>query len=258
MLAVTTRNRLRSPRFCLPMLHARRVIARQLVATPGLIRYTSGVVSPTEFLTLTVWDDRAAMQAFMRSGAHERFMWRFTRWTASFWGMRWEPSENELGTWDGLHLARATAQARPVSPLVAIGLLPPNPPRAGPLGPRPEAGVVEPRLCGLIGVTARIEGAGALLAIRSVRRRLATEAAANADLVRYAVGADWPPQALVVSLWRDSPAARARALELMERELRAGWAMCWQPADYEIGHWDGLRLRQVARRTGRESPRANT
>src|SRR5262245_56731081 len=228
MLAVTTRNRLRSPRFCLPMLRARRVIARQLAATPGLIRYASGVVSHSEFLTLTVWEDRAAMQAFMRTGAHEQLMWQFTRWTASFWGMRWEPSEDERGAWNVLHLGQAAAPARPVSPLVAVGLLPPNPPRAGPLGPRTEAGVVEPRECGLVGITARMEGAGAPLALRSAQRHLAAEAAAHADLVRYAVGADWPPQALVVSLWRDS--AATRALELMARELRASWAMCWQPA----------------------------
>jgi hypothetical protein len=253
MLAVTTRNRLRSARFCLPMLRARRVIARQLAETPGLIRYASGVATPTEFLTLTVWEDRAAMLAFMRSGAHERLMWLFTRWTASFWGMRWEPSEAEVGGWDGLRLSLATATARPVSPLVAVGLLPPNPPRAGPLGPRPEGGVVEPRACGLVGVTARLTGIGGLVSMRGTRRRLAAEAADNPDLVRWAVGADLPPQALLVSLWRDSPAARARALAVLGHDLRASWAMCWQPADYEIGHWDGLRLRQVARRAARDS-----
>jgi hypothetical protein len=253
MLAVTTRNRLRSARFCLPMLRARRVIAHQLASTPGLIRYASGVVSPTEFLTLTVWEDRAAMQAFIRSGAHERLMWLFTRWTAGFWGMRWEPSADEMGAWDGLRLSRAPATVHAVSPLVAVGLLPPNPPRAGPLGPRHEGGVVEPRDCGLVAVTARLTGVGGLLSVRRTRRRLAAEAADNPDLVRWAVGADLPPQALLVSLWRDSPAARARALAVLGRDPCVSWAMCWQPADYEIGHWAGLRLRQTARRAARDS-----
>jgi hypothetical protein len=248
MLAVTTRNRLHSARLCVPMLRARSLIARQLASTPGLVRYASGVAGPSEFLTLTVWEDKAAMQAFMRSGAHERFMWLFSRWTKSFWGMRWEPSDAELGEWDGLQLARAGGIARPISPLVAMGLLPAAPPRAGPTGPRPESGVVEPRGSRLFGATARLEGARRLAATIQARRRLRAEAEGNADLVRWAVGLDLPPCALVVTLWRDSPTARTRALELLGRELGATWAMRWQAGDYEIGHWDGLRLRQAARR----------
>jgi hypothetical protein len=31
--------------------------------------------------------------------------------------------------------------------------------------------------------------------------------------------------------------------------MGACWTMCWQPGDYEIGHWDGLRLRLAGRRS---------
>jgi hypothetical protein len=247
MLAVTTRNRLRSARFCVPMLRARALIARQLGETPGLVRYASGVAGPTEFLTLTVWEDKAAMRRFMQSGAHERFMWLFSRWTKSFWGMRWEAGEAELGAWDGLRLAGRAAGSRPVSPLVAVGLLPPESPRAGPVGPRAEAGPVEPRACGLFGATAIVEGRRALAGAAGIRRRLLVEADGNDDLVRWAVGLDLPPRALVLTLWRDRPAANARALELLGRDLGAAWAIRWRPGDYEIGHWEGLRLRQAAR-----------
>src|SRR5579859_7263430 len=72
--------------------------------------------------------------------------------------------------------------------------------------------------------------------------------------VRSGVGVDWSPQALAISLWRDGPDRRARALAEASA-LGASWAMCWQPADYEIGHWDGLRLRQAARRRAREDAR---
>ncbi len=58
MLAVTTRNKLHHWRFCLPMLRARRYVREQLATTPGLIRYVSAVASPTEFLTMTVWENR--------------------------------------------------------------------------------------------------------------------------------------------------------------------------------------------------------
>jgi hypothetical protein len=247
MLAVTTRNRLRSARFCLPMLRARGVIARQLADTPGLVRYASATASPTEFLTLTVWEDKQAMQAFMQSGAHERFMWLFSRWTESFWGMRWEPSKSELGTWHDLSLSRGATPTRPVSPLVTVGLLPPDPPRAGPTGPRPDSGTVEPRASGLFAATARLEGTASLGAAFWAGRRLRAEGASGSELVRWAVGLEWPPQGLLITIWRDNPTARRRALDLLE-QLGASWAMCWQPGDYEIGHWDGLRLRLASRR----------
>lgn len=256
MLAVTTRNQLHSARFCVPMLRARLLIARQLASTPGLVRYASGVASPTEFHTLTVWEDKSAMQAFMRSGAHERFMWLFSRWTKSFWGMRWEPSDDEIGAWDGLRLAGFAVKPRALSPLVVAGLLPPDPPRAGPTGPRPASGAVEPRLCNLFGATARFAGASALSALRSIGRGLRQEAGRNEQLVRWAVGLDLPAQILVTTLWLDSFRARRRAMQLLGHDLGADWGIVWQPSDYEIGHWDGLRLRQAARQTTRQADRS--
>jgi hypothetical protein len=250
VLAVTTRNRLRSVRFCVPMLLARRRIALQLANQPGLLRYASGVSTPTEFFTLTVWQDRESMQQFMQTGAHEQLMWQFTKWTSSFWGMRWEPGSHadEFGAWDGLRLSSLDATPRAHSPLVAAGLLPPNAPRAGPLGPRHELSAVEPRTSGLFALTARFEGL--LPAIRSKRKNRPDEN----TLLRQGVGVDWSPQALGISLWRDDPNVRKRAID-HARSQGAAWAMCWQPADYEIGHWNGLRLRQAARRRGREIAR---
>src|SRR5579863_293685 len=104
MLAVTTRNKLRSWHFSVPMMRAQRYVREQLMATPGLIRYTSAIASPTEFLTMTVWENRQAMFNFMSSGAHQEFMWMFSRWSASFWSMRWIPTDAEDGAWDGLSL----------------------------------------------------------------------------------------------------------------------------------------------------------
>jgi hypothetical protein len=248
VLAVTTRNRLRSVRFCVPMLLARWRIARQLANQRGLVRYASGVSSPTEFFTLTVWDNRESMQRFMQTGAHEQLMWQFTRWTASFWGMRWEPGaeSDEVGSWNGLQLATMQSNPRPRSPLIAAGLLPPNAPRAGPLGPRAEVSAVEPQASGVFALTARFEGpVAAVQGLHSGRGR-------GRAVLRRGVGLDWSPQALAISLWRDDPGVRAQALR-EATTLGATWAMCWQPADYEIGHWDGLRLRQAARRRVRDA-----
>lgn len=249
MLAVTTRNRLHSPRFCVPMLLARRQIARQLAHQPGLLHYASGLTSPTEFLTLTVWESRESMQRFMQSGAHERHMWQFTRWTSSFWGMRWEPCPEERGTWSGQSLSKRTAGARPVSPLVRVGLLPASAPHAGPLGPRRPGGPnSEPRAAKMVAVTARFEGLAAIHRAWRTALSLRQEQRRPTPLVRWSVGVDLPAQALAITLWRDEPLARQQALGLLTNEMHADWAMCWQPADYEIGHWDGLRLRRLSHR----------
>jgi hypothetical protein len=235
LLAVTTRNRLRSARFCVPMLLARREIVQQLVHQPGLLRYASGITSPTEFFTLTVWRDREAMQRFMQSGAHERNMWQFTRWSSSFWGMRWEP------------LSEPTRQ--PASPLIAAGLLPPCARLAGPLGPRPEGVDVEPRGAGVTCVTAMFDGAMAAVRAHQAASRLHRLQGNETRLLRWSVGLDMPPRALAITLWEDAPETRTIARDLF---CEAGSLSMWQAADYEIGHWDGLRLRQAARRRVRD------
>lgn len=236
MLAVTTRNRLRSARFCLPMLLARREIARQLADQPGLLRYASGLAGPTEFFTITVWRDREAMQRFMQTGAHQRHMWQFTRWTSSFWAMRWDP------------LTQATRA--PVSPLVAAGLLASQSPPAGPLGPRPDHMNMEPRGSGITCVTATFDGATSVLHVRRVASRFGALWRRDPRLLRWCVGLDLPPRGMAISLWQDAPGAA----DLCRRVLRdASWVSAWQAADYEIGHWDGLRLRQVARRRTRDT-----
>jgi hypothetical protein len=79
MFAVTTRNKLHSWRFCLPMLRARHHVKAQLAAAPGLIREVTAIAGLTEFLTLTVWESRQAMHALMSDGALESVMWMFAR-----------------------------------------------------------------------------------------------------------------------------------------------------------------------------------
>jgi hypothetical protein len=233
VLAVTTRNQLRSARFCVPMLLARREIARQLANQPGLVRYASGLTSPTEFFTVTVWRDREAMRRFMQSGAHQRHMWQFTRWTSSFWGMRWDPL--------------AEASAAPVSPLVAAGLLAPNAPFAGPFGPRPDRVRVEPRRSGITCITATFDSIARLWPAAS---RLQSLQHSDARLLRCALAFDVSPRAIAIVLWQDAPDAG----DLTRAALRgASWIEPWQAADYEIGHWSGLRLRQVARRRLRDT-----
>lgn len=156
MLAVTTRNKLRSWHYSLPMIRARRYVREQLAATPGLIRYTSAIASPTEFLTMTVWENRQAMFNFMSSGAHQQFMWMFSRWSESFWSMRWIPTVLEEGAWSGMSLARLVESedqqwrdARPQVPQLPLTEQQP--------GRMPGRRVADPSDCGVYAITAMVE-----------------------------------------------------------------------------------------------------
>jgi len=164
--------------------------------------------------------------------------------------MRWEPIPGaEIGTWSDTPLARESAKPAPVSPLVSAGLLPASAPRAGPLGPRPVGGPgIEPRAADIVAVTARFEGVLAAARVWRTGRRLRKEQRPSGKLVRWSVGVDVPSQGLAISLWRDGPHVGDDALGLLTDELHANWAMCWQPADYEIGQWSGLRMRSLSRR----------
>ncbi len=253
MLAVTTRNKLHHWRFCLPMLRARRHVREQLATTPGLIRYVSALASPTEFMTMTVWENRQAMFNFMSSGAHETFLWMFTRWSASFWSMRWIPTSAEEGVWEGLSLAnleepgyQISRDARPQAPQ-----LPLTEQRSGrALGRRS----VDPGGSGVYAVTALVEAASprhlwALLsAVREFRRETS-----HSRLLRWSIGTVEPRRFWVLTVWQDASDGAAEAVCVLRQRLGASWTMCWAAGEYEIGHWNGLRLRQIASARNRKS-----
>jgi hypothetical protein len=250
MLAVTTRNELHSWRFCPPMLWARRRIRQQLAVTPGLIRYVPAIASPTEFLTLTVWESRRAMFDFMSSDAHRTFMWMFARWSASFWSMRWLPTTAEQGTWEGLSLASLVEPGdqswrRPQPPLLPLNEQPP--------GRAPGAHFADSGRSGVYATTALVETAspGRLWALLRAVWELYRDAD-GPQILRWSVGAVDSRRFLVLTLWRDVPGGGegaegyADVARALCRRLSATWTMCWAAGEYEIGHWNGLRLRQLA------------
>ncbi len=249
MLAVTTRNKLHSIRFSLLMLRARRYVSAQLATTPGLIRYASAIASPTEFLTLTVWENRQVMFNFMNSDAHRRFMWMFTRWSASFWSMRWMPTTTEEGAWNGLSLADLVEPEdqlwRAAHPRVPQLPLPEERASARTIGRR----FTDPSASGVYAITALVEATNPVYlwnlvgAIRELRNE-----ADHPQLLRWSVGIVSPRRFLVLTLWREASGSQrqAEAVCTLRRRLGACWTMCWSAGEYEIGHWNGLRLRQLA------------
>lgn len=99
MFAVTTRNKLNSVRFAPLMIRAWFRIRRQLYETRGMIRYSTGITNLTEFYTITLWENEMDMFAFMSSDAHRDMMWNFSKWSDSFWAMRWDATTDEIGAW---------------------------------------------------------------------------------------------------------------------------------------------------------------
>jgi len=252
MLAVTTRNKLHHWRFCLPMLRARRYVREQLATTPGLIRYVSAIASPTEFLTMTVWENRQAMFNFMSSGAHEKFMWMCTRWSASFWSMRWVPTSIEEGAWEGLSLANLVEpdsqllrDTRPQAPQL------PLPEQLTKTSPGRRGG--DPSGSGVYAITALVEAdsPGHLWDLLSAAREFRHETG-QSQLLRWNIGTIEPRRFWVLTLWKDVSERGTNAVCLLRQRLGASWTMCWAAGEYEIGNWNGLRLRQLASARARE------
>ncbi len=252
MLAITTRNKLRSLRFSLPMVRARRYVAAQLATTPGLIRYVSAIASPTEFLTMTVWENRQAMFNFMSSGAHQEFMWMFTRWSASFWSIRWIPSDAEEGTWQGLSLRNLSekdeqrwSEVQSQAPQLTLAVHQP--------GRMPGGRLADPSGCDVYAVTALVEAAtpghiGKLLASAQGFRRESDQT----RLLRWNIGAVGPRSFWILTLWRANAEGQLKVVRTLHQSLSASWTMGWRAGEYEIGNWNGLRLRQLAAARSRE------
>lgn len=251
MLAVTTRNRLHGPRFFPHMLLAWRQIRRQLYATPGMLRYTTAVAGPTEFFTLTIWEDRRALFAFSSSGAHERMMWQFARWSRSFWSMRWLPTGETTGAWGGWR-----APTLPADPPPEPGWLRDSP-LAGALAPfvdtqgRPDRRNPDARGAPATMLLARIPLASPhrLARLRRAAARWRAEPTAHRVVVGLGLG-----EALVLSLARGGAAPLRRQLGWLETTAPDGWAMLAAPGEYEVGHWEGLRVRQLGRGRGAPAP----
>ncbi len=248
MLAVTTRNKLRSPRFFPSMVRAWLHVRQQLSRTSGMVCYITGIAGLTEFYTLTLWESRAAMFNFTAGDGHRQMMWNFTRWSESFWAMRWRPTADALGAWGNAPLADSGCVTEPDDKHASPAWLAHSPVRES-LTPyidtagRPDQRDLDPSTCGVEAVLARV-------AIRSPLElhrlfRVVHPWRSAPGLLRFALGVG-PGECLVVSLWR----AEAReTIEALRHSIagcfREAWAMRLTAGDYEIGQWNHLRLRQM-------------
>ena len=112
----------------------------------------------------------------------------------------------------------------------------------------------DPSGSGVYAVTALVEAASPrhlwtlLSAVREFRRETS-----NSQLLRWSIGTVEPRRFWVLTLWQDASYGAADAVCVLRQRLGASWTMCWAAGEYEIGHWNGLRLRQIASVRNRKS-----
>src|SRR5258708_5249034 len=98
-----TRLHLRSWRYVPGTLwHALRS-SRQAKSAPGNLNVALLAEPSRAFWTCTVWQDEAAMRAFMVSGAHRKAMARLPDWCDEAAVAHWRQDTPELPSWPEVH-----------------------------------------------------------------------------------------------------------------------------------------------------------
>lgn len=247
------------------MLRASLRIRKQLDETPGCLRFASIVMGPRDFWTVTIWRTRGEMMDFMRSGAHEDIMWDFSRWLDSFWLMRWRPTTDEVGSWEGLTLAERQALPKPAPPRTpeqeavldaAFRAVPRLRAAASPSGAAafdyaPHQRRARRLVAGSVGGTLRVKVPTALEGVKAWRKleRIHTSLLAGEDALRSAFGISNTRELYLLTVFRSDRAweefLSSEAMQELSRCWPEGmWTMRWD-GDNEFGHWDGMRLRRV-------------
>ena len=233
------------------MIAAWLKIRRQLYQTPGMLRYTTGIANLTDFYTCTLWETEMEMFAFMSSGAHRDMMWNFSRWSDAFWAMRWDATADELGQW---RIPNQADEGRfaclpNLSPAAATR----KPPQPGPvMSYLVEHGVVpeivmpdtKPDMAASTAVLARIPVISPT-SVLALRRLIQPWRKNNVDLLRLSLSVGIRECSLI-AIWRPGALEDSRKLmATLARQFPRAWAMRFRGHDFEVGHWDDLRLREI-------------
>ena len=246
--AVTTRSRLKSARFFFPMLTANAAISRQLRDTPGAVGFASVVAGPREFWTISLWRSRDDMQRFMRSGAHEHFLWRISRWFDSFWLMRWASAEGERAADEIPSHDPGTA----AEVLVGIPMLLASFHESGRPTYQGAPNVREgrERVRGIAGSVIRISPRSAFGVVPAWRRARQIERTlrSGTGVLRTSSGLSGR-DAYVLAVCSNEAASQTLASHPLVADTlgrRGGEASLTRwCAENEFGQWDGLRMRRV-------------
>lgn len=245
MFAITTRNKLHSRRHALSMIFAWARIRQQLARTPGMLAYTTGMANLTEFYTLTLWEKEIDMTLFMASDDHREMMWNARHWSQSFWSMRWNPTPDEIGDWCGKAFAADVGSAPAKPRYIGPGYL--NPSEV----PEKLRSVLrnitrqnEPETLPVNAVIGLIP-MGSPMKLHLLRRVLHSwQSSRNVLYFKLCVGLG---ECLLLVVWKKNAEQEAPALlRALQDRFEEAWAMRFHATDFEIGHWNQIRFRELA------------
>jgi len=226
------------------MIFAWSRIRKQLSRTPGMLAYTTGMANLTEFYTLTLWEKEIDMTLFMASDDHRDMMWNVRHWSDSFWSMRWNPTVDEVGAWCGKAYA-GDIVTEPVKPTyVGPGYLNPSElPESlrsvlSNITRKSEPDTLE--VNALIGMVPT----RSLSKVHHLRRTL--QAWRSSPDVLYFKNSLGLGECLLIVVWKEGGERQSRALmQALKEQFSEAWAMRFHATDFEIGHWDQIRLREL-------------
>jgi len=217
-----------------------------------MIRYSTGISNLTEFYTITLWQNEMDMFAFMSSDAHRDMMWNFSKWSDSFWAMRWDASTDEVGAWatspnfidKGFHEQFDVSHGK-------SGQITQNPVRDWLIekGISKELEISEDNadqaegIPGTAAVLARIPAKSLLKYYKILNKLHSFRTSTGIIKFSTCVGLG---ECIVIAILDAGALEESRRLMLMlEKYFPDTWAMRFKGHDYEVGHWDGLRLREI-------------
>lgn len=98
-----TRLKLRSWHYLAPFLQRSNASIHQAKAAKGNLQVTTQRHG-RDFYTITVWEDEAAMKAYMQSGAHQEAMPTISKLSESASTVHWQQESTNLPNWNEAEL----------------------------------------------------------------------------------------------------------------------------------------------------------
>ncbi|PPC86202.1 MAG: hypothetical protein CTY39_05550, partial [Hyphomicrobium sp.] len=160
------------------------------------------------------------------------------------WSMRWNPTNNEIGTWSGMTFSDAPALIAAKPHYVGPGYLHTA---EVPDSLRPYLRNItrqnEPNTLPINAVIGRIPARSPWTVAR-IKRTLAIWQSAPATLqFKVCTGLG---ECMLLVVWRSEAESEAAVLmKVLQSKFPDAWAMRLNATDFEIGHWNNLRFREI-------------
>ncbi len=209
-----------------------------------MLAYSTGIAGLTEFFTVTLWEKEIDMFLFMSSEDHRDMMWNARNWSESFWSMRWDPAGHEFGNWDGMSFANEISGQKKKQAYLGPGYMHPS---EVPDGLLPFLKNItrqtEPEPIEVPAVLARIPARSMLGTVRISR---ALKVWHNSQDLLYFRSCAGFGECILIAIWKPQREdLSADLIKTLGENFPQSWAMRFQATDFETGHWNGLRFREL-------------